>query len=63
MPEPQKRKQLKIEALPSDDNALEQLMASLARIQDGLSGMQALVEGVAAQIAVVANQRTPELKP
>lgn len=63
MPKQMPSGQLKVVPIPDDDNAVEQLIASLARIQDGLAGMQALVDGVAVQIAMIANDRRAEPKP
>lgn len=44
MPLDKKRKQLKIETLPEDDNMLEQLVASLRRIEQAMSNILQTLE-------------------
>lgn len=41
------RRQLKMAPIATDDNALEQLAASSARIEDGVRAIRALLERVA----------------
>lgn len=41
------RRQLKMAPIATDDNVLEQLVASSARIEDGLRGIRELLERIA----------------
>ena len=56
-----KRKQLKIEPRVEDDNLLEQLVASVKRIEDGLNGMHEAVTEMSDRLLVL--ERAGRLEP
>jgi hypothetical protein len=50
LPTGRRRAPLKMEPVTSDDNFEEQLLTSLRRINDGLSGIHELVTGVISKV-------------